>query len=778
MPPRRLALGLWLAALIACFIVAGRASYRTDMGDFLPHSASLAQQVLAGQVNGGAASHIVLLGITGGPEPILAALSQKLAAQLRQQPDFIDVMNGDDESFAGAEDFVWRNRYLLSPGVDAAHFSVAGLHGALLDDLALLNSELDPVMGPSLASDPTGEALRLLGQLDGGGSGPARQDGAWVSADGSTALLLVHTSAPGFDLDAQQQALARINGDFAHIRAAMPGARATYLQTSGPGVFAVRTRDTTKHDVTRLSLLAMAGAAGLLAFAYRSPRVLLLGLLPIASGALAAIAAVDLAFGFVHGITLGFGVTLIGESLDYAIYLFTQTARGDSARDTLARIWPTLRLGALTSVAGFSAMLFSSFTGFAQLGLFSIAGLIAAAATTRFVLPHLIPRGFYAAGAEPLARPVQVIIRHRRAARGLLAVALLAAIAALLTHQGGLWDGNLLDLSPIPAADQTLDQTLRHELGVPDLRYFVVFRAADEQLALRESEALTPVLDSQVAAHRLGGFDTPSALLPSDRTQQARQAALPDAATLRACFTQAAAGLPFSVPAFSPFFTDAAAARTALLLTPASLPPSLALRFDSMLVRDGSFWVVMLPLHDVNDPAGVARALEAAGPPGVTLTDLTHELGKLLTIFQTEAMALAVSGSLAVVMILLLGLRAPRRVAAVAAPLAAAVTMTAALLTLGGGKLSIFMVAGFLLIVAVGSNYCLFFERTAPGTPGWPRAVSSIVLANLCTVAAYGLMSLSHIPVLHDIGLTVAAGTFLSLVCGAVLSAPAAKNPA
>jgi len=37
---------------------------------------------------------------------------------------------------------------------------------------------------------------------------------------------------------------------------------------------------------------------------------------------------------------------------------------------------------------------------------------------------------------------------------------------------------------------------------------------------------------------------------------------------------------------------------------------------------------------------------------------------------------------------------------------------------------------------------------------------------------------LSHIPVLHDIGLTVAAGTFLSLICGAVLSAPAAKNPA
>ena len=64
---RRKSLAIWLALLVICGLIAGRTSYRTDMGDFLPHSASLAQQVLAGQVNGGAASHIVLLAIKGGP---------------------------------------------------------------------------------------------------------------------------------------------------------------------------------------------------------------------------------------------------------------------------------------------------------------------------------------------------------------------------------------------------------------------------------------------------------------------------------------------------------------------------------------------------------------------------------------------------------------------------------------------------------------------------------------------------------------------------------------
>ena len=771
MPNRRLALGVWLVLLLACIVIISRTQFRTDMGAFLPRSAPMAQQVLTDQATSGATSHLVLLAITGAPVPVIAALSEDMAARLRQQPEFVNVMNGDDKSLARMQDFVWRNRYLLSAGVTPDRFTVAGLHAALMNDLGLLGSDLGAMIQQSLSNDPTGEVMTLLAQLD-NSKGPDTHDNVWISPEGTRALLLVHTSAPGFDIDAQQQALTLIGDDFDRARNTVPGAETARLQTSGPGVFAIHTRDTTKRDVTRLSLLAMAGAVSLLTFAYRSPRVLLLGLLPIASGALAAIAAVSLAFGFVHGITLGFGVTLIGESLDYAIYLFTQTARGDSAHDTLARIWPTLRLGVLTSAVGFSAMLFSSFVGFAQLGLFSIVGLIVASGVTRFVLPHLVPRSFFAAGARPISLPLRAVIQHRRRLRWLVAVGVIAGGVALVSHRSGLWDENLSDLSPIPAADQALDQTLRHDLGVPDIRFFAVFKADDEQQALEESEALAVILNRLVAERQLGGFDVPSAVLPSDKTQWERQAALPDAATLRARFDQARAGLPFRPNTFEPFFHDVAVAKAAQILTATSLPPALALRLGSMLVRSAGRWVVMAPLYDVADPAGVAKAIAASDLPGLVFVDLSRESDQLLRTFQKEAVLLASTGSLAILALLLVGLRSPARVIAVAAPLAAAVVITASLLTLDGGKISIFMVVGFLLTVAVGSNYCLFFERSEPDTQMWHRSIASIMLANLCTVSAYGLLSLSSIPVLHDIGLTVAIGTFLSLVCAAVLSTP------
>ena len=248
-----------------------------------------------------------------------------------------------------------------------------------------------------------------------------------------------------------RQALAQIDSDFAAARGAMPAAESATLLQSGPGVFAMHARDITKRDVKRLSMLASFGAIALLGFAYRSPLVMLLGILPVASGALAAIAAVSLVFGFVHGITLGFGVTLIGESLDYAIYLFTQTGRQDSGQDTLARIWPTLRLGMLTSVGGFGAMLFSNFIGFAQLGLFSIVGLLVAAGVTRFVLPLLLPAGFFRDRAR-------IPFQHLCAASLCIAAScapgsrrlLLASGAALVLHRGGFWDHDLGRAQPDP----------------------------------------------------------------------------------------------------------------------------------------------------------------------------------------------------------------------------------------------------------------------------------------------------------------------------------------
>ncbi len=771
---RRLPVILWLAGVIAAVIIVAQTHFSADMSAFLPRSPSPAQQILVDQMQSGVASRLLLIGIENAPEPRLAALSKEFGRRLRaDRDDFGAVNNGDaaENDFAAMRDLFWRYRYALSPAVTPAHFIADGLHTALENDLKLLNSNMGGLVKETLPGDPTGEILTLLNGLS-AQKQPSSRDGVWFSPDGKRALLLAQTRIPGFDIANEEGVLSTIEETFAAAQNTIPDAASARLLLSGPGVFAVHTKTEMKEDISRLSLIATLLVAAILLLTYRSPRILVLAFVPVASGALAGIAGVSLGFGFVHGITLGFGVTLIGEAVDYAIYLFTQTAPGGSAYATLPRIWPMLKLGVLVSICGFSAMLFSSFTGFAQLGLFSITGLIVAVAVTRWVLPNLLAAGFGTAQSAVLAPLLLAAVTFAHKLRWLLALVLLAAILALVFHRGSFWQDDLTSLSPIPASDQKLDQTLRADLAAPDVRYLLMTSAPDEQQALANSEKLASLLDALQGQGLLSGYDAPSQYLPSVATQTARLNALPPPEELRTRMARAVQDTPFLPDTFEPFLTDAATAKTQPPLDREAIEKTpLGSKLDALLIQRAGIWTALLSLHGVTDFAPIATRVAEAGPSGTTEVDLKLESNRLLEVYRREAVLLALIGSLVIVALLAASLRAPRRIAVVVAPLAAAVLITAAILTAGGHTLSIFNLVGLLLTVAVGSNYCIFVERQDWRDKNAPRMLSSLVLANACTIIGFGTLSFARLPVLHDIGMTVAIGTVLSLVAAAIVTA-------
>ena len=74
-------------------------------------------------------------------------------------------------------------------------------------------------------------------------------------------------------------------------------------------------------------------------------------------------AVTALLFGEVHGLTLAFGVTLLGVTIDYPIHLFSHLHPGELPVDAMRRIWKTLRLGAITTCIGYLALVSTDFTG-------------------------------------------------------------------------------------------------------------------------------------------------------------------------------------------------------------------------------------------------------------------------------------------------------------------------------------------------------------------------------------------------------------------------------
>jgi predicted exporter len=765
-------LGGWLLALLLCAGVIVRTTFVADLSAFMPKMPTARQQLLVDQLRDGFITRVIMVGIEGGDARQRARVSQQLAQVLRKDQAFLGVQNGDVATQERDQAYVFGNRYLLSPAVTPGRFTADGLHQAIGETVSSLSGNAGMALKHLLPRDPTAETLAILEQFS-GDSQPMSQDGAWSSRDGQRAILLLQTRADGSDLDAQSAAIEHIRQAFDGI-AERPAA--TRLVMSGAGVFSVASRARIEHEVLRLGLAGMVLVIALLLPVYRSVRLLLLGLLPVLSGALVGITAVSLGFGQVHGLTLGFGTTLIGEAVDYSIYTFIQHGGGHGS----SGFWRTIRLGVMTSVAGFAALLFSGFPGLSQLGLYSISGLVAAALVTRYVLPLLMPAHPGLRDLSRVGRVLEQVFRRLGGKLWLLLVLLAGSAAFVAWHHDTIWNRQLSALSPVTKQEQVLDASLRADLGALDMRYIASFTAPDEQAALRGAEQAGEALRRLVAAGELAGFNSPASALPSIATQQRRQAALPEEPALRSALDQALAGMPIHADKLEGFVTDVAAAKQRAPLARADLNgSSMAMLVDSLLIRRSHDILVLMPLRapgrgphpDTIDLAAVGAALAAPGLPAITVIDLVEETTNIFDRYLADAVLMSGVGALAIVGLLLVSLRSVRRTALVTLPLAAAVACVTAGLLLTHHQLTILHLVGLLLVVAVGSNYALFFDGgvTDRSVDDRIRMQTSVVLANLATVGSFGLLGLSSVPVLSAIGSTVSAGAFLALLFSAML---------
>ena len=765
------AVAAWLILLAACgYWLTQRLVLSTDMSAFLPPAATTAQEILIGQLRSGVASRLLLVAIEGAGEEELAKASNGMADRLSRSGQFETVANGDAARATRDLEQLAALRYALSPGVSPEKFTPEGLRDALQESLALLASPLSAQFRATLPHDPTGELRRLARLFDKPG-GPSTRRGVWFSAEGKRTLLIAGTRAPGFDLDAQVKAIATIRQ--AYVEVAPPGAR---LLLAGPGLAAVTARATVERDATRSSVIATIGILLLLLFVYRSPYPVVFSALPAASGLLAGITAVSLWFGQVHGITAGFAAILIGEAIDYPTYLYAQAGRGETLTATLGRIGATLRLAVLTTACGALSMLLSSFNGLAQLGFLTIVGVIVAGLVTRWVLPTLTPARIL---QRKLAVPQfdQALPGRLKASVAWSVVAALACVALLaVAGNSRLWDDDLSNLTPLPGDIKALDRDLRSQLGAPDPRHLVIVTAADREGVLQKSERIAPVLDAAVASGGIAGYELAARFLPSEKKQVERRAALPDAATLAANLDKAMTGLPFRPGAFAPFLADVEKARAQPALTPETLTgTAIGSRIGSLLFSGADGWVALAPLSGVLDAGALGAALRSNGEPGVLLLDLKREADTLVAGYRAEALRLLGIGLACIALLIFAGLRNLAATGRVLAPVLAATLLDVATLSIAGIQLTLFHLVALLLVIGVGTNYALFFNRPHVDHGERGLMLLSLAVASLATLISAVALAGSGTPVLRAVGITVAIGTVYALALSALL-APGPAN--
>ena len=274
--------------------------------------------MLLDQLRDGAIARLVLVGIEGGDAVERAQLSRGLAAGYVAAAFLGGAERRHVHQGRGVALFL-RAALLAEPG---GHCRTLQRRRHACNDPGDAGCAMSATPGclvkKILPRDPTGETLQMLDQFV-GESQPRMLNEVWASRDGKRAIDAADSA--NWNTDAQASALNDIRRHFARLpRKHSADVR---LVMSGTSVMAVSLRATIEGEVSRLAtlgttLVVRPAAAGLS-----------LGV-AVAAG---AAAGADRRAGrrrhgqpwfwpLLHGLTLGFGTTLIGEAVDYSIYLF------------------------------------------------------------------------------------------------------------------------------------------------------------------------------------------------------------------------------------------------------------------------------------------------------------------------------------------------------------------------------------------------------------------------------------------------------------------------
>lgn len=557
------------------------------------------------------------------------------------------------------------------------------------------------------------------------------------AADGA-ALVWARIAESPFAEGGQQPVFAAIEEILARVRTEHGPLE---LQWSGVNRFAAASRARIEAEIQWLNVASVVAVLGVSAlFVRRIYR--LLHLVPvIACSILGAWTISTLVFDRLHILVFVIGSLLSGVAIDYGFYIYMQPSlRPDEPyREKLGRLLKPLLASCLTTVIGFSLLLFSELPLIRQIGVFVSAGLLCALAAAMLYFaqlerPLLEGRQFgRARGGAALRWSVRA---------GLVTIALIALAGPWRLR----WRDDVRQLD-LPAPELHANEAaLRARFGDSSQRTILLTHGT----TLAEARAN---LDALFARLRELHPNVPAAsigqLLPNEADWRALPARLE---ALRSFAGELRAALErhgFTADAFDPFLAaweqlrakppagDYATVAAALA---SALKGPLALLGNT---REAPFWFLTL----VEQPA-------VAAPPGVHTLGLNQleSLNDLFTRYRWSALRLSLTG-LGLVILSVFALYSFRRGLRIALIPAGSCFFVFGALGLAGQTLNLFHLLGAFLGVCLSHNYAIFSSDNAAAGDAPPVPVR---LSALSTAASFGVLACSRIPVIHALGLTVA----------------------
>ena len=294
----------------------------------------------------------------------------------------------------------------------------------------------------------------------------------------------------------------------------------------------------------------------------------------------------------------------------------------------------------------------------------------------------------------------------------------------------------------------------------------------DNETVLQYSENIQSYLDALVDDHAIDGYDMASHILPSRQRQSLKKSQIIDIESLNANLTEALIDLPFRKNIFDPFIDDVRKAKLLEVIDPEALrDTAIGKKLSPLLFNFENLAGGVILLHGINDDARIKQF--ADDHDGLYYMHLKTASTDLVS-HSVDRVALSMLGCIALIYIALaFAFKSAHRPLKIMIPSLSAAVVTAAILVISGNPLSIFHLISLLLVVGLGLDYALFFNRLPENENEWDTTFKSLWVCAVTTILVFGILMFSHTPPLEAIGETVGLGAFISIVFAAMWAATA-----
>lgn len=246
----------------------------------------------------------------------------------------------------------------------------------------------DPVMFEVVRTDPFNLRSGLSGGKDMTDIMPYKvMDGHLFSKDSTTLIALCEPAFPSLDSKAGTRFCRKMDMAKQAVEAEYPSVEILY---HGAPVQSVNNSSRIKSDLVMTLGISLLLICGIIAFCFRNWKSLILLVMPVLFGVVAALAALYLIQGKISLMALGIGAIVMGVAMSYSLHILCHYKYVNDAERVLRDEKKPVFLAGLTTIGAFLGLLFAGSPLLRDFGLFASLAVVGTVLTCLVFLPHFL----------------------------------------------------------------------------------------------------------------------------------------------------------------------------------------------------------------------------------------------------------------------------------------------------------------------------------------------------------------------------------------------------